>query len=85
MEPRSPALQVDSLSSETPGKPLPVYMENCNEYTQQNTQHIYKEKQTTGTCDNINDCHKCYTVPKMSPSKEYILCDSIYMKFNRQN
>lgn len=53
-------------------------MVNCSKSTQRSTQHIYKGEQTTGTCGNIRESHKCYVVPKKSASEEYILCILLY-------
>lgn len=43
-------------------------------------------KQATATPNNINDSHKTNVEQKKSDTKEYLLHDSIYIKYkNRHN
>ena len=50
MEPRSPALQVDSLSSEPPGKPLMLYILYLKYFNQKKKKNLLYPKEKWRTC-----------------------------------
>lgn len=42
----------------------------------------FKKEETIDTCNNMDESQKPYTECKKSYKKEYMLYDSIYMKFS---